>query len=247
MADPAEVKIGSVGPRALPVSTDGGRLGTLLPQNVRIDNVGLGLAEGDFSVDSQSGVRGQKEVYLTRTLEFARERQWHGAVISGAPGELLNPGLLEDLEAVLTIPVATAVSASISGLQAISAQRVLVLTPFEPAIEALLRDRLAAAGIEPLFPGDKPFSDYTSGTRLRPDVVYKFASQAFSAVGNAQAIYFQGPIGNLETVERLEADLRTTVISSSVAPVWLVLSRLGLRYEIRGSGKLLSEWCQLPE
>ena len=105
MAESTEVIIGSVGPRALGMSTDGGRLGTLLPQNVRIDRVGLGLAEGDFSADSQSGVRGQKEVYLTRTLEFARERGWHAVTISGAPGELLNPGLLEDLEAVLTIPV----------------------------------------------------------------------------------------------------------------------------------------------
>ena len=204
MADSTEVKIGSLGPRAVAMSTDGGRLGTLLPQNVRIDNVGLGLAEGDFSVDSQSGVRGQKDVYLTRTSEFARERQWHAAVISGAPGELLNPGLLQALEATLTIPVATAVSASISGLQAISAQRVLVLTPFEPAIEALLRDRLAAAGLEPLFPDDRPFSDYASGTRLSPDTVYRFASQAFRAARDAHAIYFQGPIGDLETVERLE-------------------------------------------
>ena len=247
MADSAEVVIGSVGPRAPEAGTGGGRLEALLPQNVRIDRVGLGLAKGDFSVDSQNGVRGQKEVYLTRTLEFARERKWHAVTISGAPGELLKPGLLEDLEAVLTIPVATAVSSSISCIQAISAKRVLVITPFEQAIEELLRDRIAAVGIEPLLPGARPFSDYASGTKLSPEAVYQFASQAFRAVGNAQAIYFQGPIGNLETVERLETDLRTTVVSSAVAPIWFVLSKLGLRYSLRGGGKILAEWYQLPE
>lgn len=247
MAESTEVVIGSVGPRALGIDPGGGRLEALLPQNIRIDRVGLGLAQGNFSVDSQSGVRGQKEIYLTRTAEFARERGWHAVTISGAPGELLNPGLLEDLEAVLTIPVATAVSSSIACIQAISAKRVLVITPFEKAIEELLRDRIAAVGVEPLWPGSKPFSDYASGTTLSPEAVYEFASQAFRAVGNAQAIYFQGPIGDLETLERLEADLHITVVSSSVAPIWFVLSKLGLRYNLQGGGKVLGEWHPLPK
>jgi maleate cis-trans isomerase len=44
----------------------------------------------------------------------------------------------------------------------------------------------------------------------------------------------------------MEAELKLPIVASNPAMLWVILSKLGLRYHIQGHGKLLSEWPALP-
>ena len=46
----------------------------------------------------------------------------------------------------------------------------------------------------------------------------------------------------IPVVQRLEDELRVTVVTSNTAMLWYILSRIGLKYSIKGYGQLLSEW-----
>ena len=61
------------------------------------------------------------------------------------------------------------------------------------------------------------------------------------------AIYFQGALLDpLPILDKLEAELKLPIVASNPAMLWLILSKLGLRYTISGYGKLLSSWPALP-
>jgi hypothetical protein len=47
-------------------------------------------------------------------------------------------------------------------------------------------------------------------------------------------------------LDQLEAELKLPVVASNPAMLWLILSKLGLRYAISGYGKLLSSWPSPP-
>ncbi|MET0503425.1 MAG: hypothetical protein ABW172_18040, partial [Candidatus Binatia bacterium] len=60
-------------------------------------------------------------------------------------------------------------------------------------------------------------------------------------------IYFQGALLDpLKVLDKLEADLKAPIVASNPAMLWFVLSKLGLRYEIAGYGRLLRSWPRLP-
>jgi maleate cis-trans isomerase len=46
----------------------------------------------------------------------------------------------------------------------------------------------------------------------------------------------------LPIIHRLEEAFSVPVVTSNSAMIWNLLSRLGLRYSVKGYGKLLSQW-----
>ena len=82
---------------------------------------------------------------------------------------------------------------------------------------------------------------------MSPQEVFAFTGQAFQEARDAQAIYFQAPLAYFPVLEKIEEELRTVVVASTTAPFWLMLSRLGLSYQIHGGGRLLHEWPSLPD
>ena len=59
----------------------------------------------------------------------------------------------------------------------------------------------------------------------------------------ADAVYFQGAtMDPLSIIERLEEELDVPVIASNPAMIWNMLSVLGLKYSVKGYGKLLAAW-----
>jgi maleate cis-trans isomerase len=177
--------------------------------------------------------------------EFIAERKWDGLILTAAPTEVLNPGLYDDLKAAVSIPFTTALNACVTALRVYSAPKVLLLTPFDARLNDLIVAHLANAGVTALSPHS--FSELAVPKRMTPDEVFELTKKNLSAAGEVDAIYFQGAVLDpIRCLERIEQDLKKTVIASNPAMFWYVLSRLALRYPMTGYGRLLREWPELP-
>ena len=72
----------------------------LVPDFVRFDFQGLGLYG-----NSLYEITGKKNEIVERIGQLAEEKKWHAVIVIGAPTEVMNPGLLADLQSSLTVPV----------------------------------------------------------------------------------------------------------------------------------------------
>ncbi|HWH76450.1 MAG TPA: hypothetical protein VNT76_03725, partial [Candidatus Binatus sp.] len=66
----------------------------IVPDFVRFDFHGLELYG-----NSLYQITGKKSEIVARIHELATTHSWHGVVVIGAPTEVMNPGLLDDLTA----------------------------------------------------------------------------------------------------------------------------------------------------
>lgn len=212
-----------------------------IPEDIEVDFEGLG-----FHGESLYEVQGKKEIVIASINDLVKNNMWDGLMVSGAPKELLNPGLLTDLTATLNIPVTTALNACVNALKAFQFKKVLLMTPFDKALNEMICAYLAKAEIDATAPKD--FRHRTEASRLSPDEVYSLTKTLFGQGENVDAIYFQGAVLDpIKVLDRIEKELNTTVVASNPAMLWFMLSKLGLRYDIRGYGKLLAQWRSLPE
>ena len=211
----------------------------LLPADVTLDFHGLQLYGA-----SLEEIAGKKSEILRRVDELARRHEWSAAIVIGAPTEVFNPGLLDALVSELEIPVTTALGASVAALRAYEVKRLLLLTPFAEKLNRLIGDYLTDAAFEVTAP--HPFAALQDAGRLEPEQVYALANRTFKDATNVDAVYFQGAVLDpLKILDRLESDLKTTVIASNPAMLWHILSLLNRSYVIPGYGKLLFQWPRL--
>jgi len=212
-----------------------------IPEGIEVDFKGLG-----FHGESLYKNQGKKEIIIARINDLVKNNRWDGLMVSGAPNELLNPGLLTDLTATLNIPVTTALNSCVYALKAFQFKKVLLMTPFDKALNEMVYAYLAKADINATAPQE--FRHKTEASRLSPDEVYSLTKTLFGQSENVEAIYFQGAVLDpIKVLDRIETELDTTVVASNPAMLWFMLSKLGLRYDIRGHGKLLAQWRSLPE
>jgi maleate cis-trans isomerase len=240
MAQEIRAKIGFVTPISI-LTPHFGSFRPLIPADVELEFEGLNLMRATIY-----DLKGTGEVVLERTAKAVKDRGWNGAIVSGAPVELLNPGLLDNLRKAVNIPITTALDSCVAALRSYSASRVLLLTPFDEPMNKLIREYLAGRGVEAVSPSEN-FQHYTHAQKLSPKEVYNYTKRSFEAVGNVQALYFQGAVLDpLKIIERIESDLGLPAVASNPAMLWFILSKLGLSYSIEGYGKLLREWNRLP-
>ncbi|MBI2087790.1 MAG: hypothetical protein HYT78_03490 [Deltaproteobacteria bacterium] len=239
MAQTLRAKIGLVTPTS-PSGPHFESFGKLIPSDVRLEIEGL-----DVLGNSIYELKALTTPIVKLILDRAKTRSWDGVMVSAAPVELLNPDLRTQLDAAVPIPATTALSACVAALQAFSAKRILLLTPFDDPMNQMIKDFLARAGI-----GATPiqtFRHYTEAIGFRPEEVYRLAQKSLAAASGIEAIYFQGAVLDpLPVIDRIEKDLGVPVVASNPAMLWHILSKLGLRYQIRGYGRLLAEWRQPP-
>lgn len=211
----------------------------MIPKDVEFDFQGL-----DLYGKSLYEISDKKTVILKCIQEFVETRHWDGLLVSGAPNEVLNPGLHEDLAASLQIPFATALHACVAALKTYSMPRVLLLTPFDARMNGLIVDHLRNAGITAISPN--AFEELGVPKSMTPDEVFALTEKNLSSAGSIDAIYFQGAVLDpIKCLERIETQLGKTVIASNPAMLWYILSRLGRRYPMHGYGKLIREWPEL--
>jgi hypothetical protein len=246
------LKIGSLGPREL--SEEERRRASETPpaalegfDNVVIDSVpGIYLRTQDRGPGWHNHLRNARETYLREVPRLAAERGWDGVIASGAPVELLNPGLHTELQALLDVPLTTAMVSCAAALKAFGARRALLITGFFEGLDEMLYGYYAHEGIELVLPASKPFTDYDEASRRRsPDVFFEMARHALATQKDIDAVYFQGAIPSGPIHQRVETELGLPVVSGH-ANLWYVLSKLGRKDRIPGALRLHAEWPPLP-
>ena len=208
----------------------------IVPKEIEIDFQGMNLYGS-----SLYEIADKKETIVRRVKDFVAGRQWNGVIVTAAPTEVLNPGLYDSLKAALSVPFTTALHACVAALRVYSAPRVLLLTPFDTRLNELIVQHLQRVGVTAIAPHS--FNELSVPKRMTPDEVFDLSQKNSAAVGKVDAINFQGAVLDpIKCLERIESELKSTVIASNPAMFWYVLSKLKLSYPISGYGRLLREW-----
>ena len=213
----------------------------MIPSDIALDFQGLELYRS-----SLYEIGGKKEIIVRQVGEFVATRGWNGVIVTAAPTEVLNPGLYDALQATLSVPITTALHACVAALRVYSAPRVLLLTPFDARLNELICAHLQKAGITALAPHS--FQELGVPKRMPPEEVFELTKKNLTAVGKVDAIYFQGAVLDpIKVLDKIESELKATVIASNPAMFWYVLSKLNLSYPMNGYGRLMREWPRLHE
>jgi maleate isomerase len=207
----------------------------------------------DFTFTQESGAhtslydaKGKVGALIDQAIRLIGEHHWHGLIISGGPKEALNPAMWEDVTAAIKIPIALALRSSVAALKAFTVKRILLMTPVDDQLKQLYRDYIAGFGIETLYP-PQILRAHTDAQKLTSADVETMTKQALSEFPNVDGIYFQGALLDpIAILDKLENELGLPIVASNPAMLWLVLSKLGRRYDIQGYGKLLSSWPRVP-
>jgi maleate cis-trans isomerase len=208
----------------------------IVSKEIEIDFQGLELYG-----NSLYEIADKKDMIVRRVGEFITSRQWQGVIVTAAPTEVLNPGLYDSLKAALSVPFTTALHACVAALRIYGAPRVLLLTPFDARLNELIVQHLQKVGVTAIAPHS--FQELGVPKRMTPDEVFELTKKNLAAVGKVDAIYFQGAVLDpIKCLERIESELKETVVASNPAMFWYVLSKLKLSYPISGYGRLLREW-----
>ena len=235
-----ETKIGFIGSSA-PASPHHDSFRAFIPRDVQFI-----FAQEAGATASLYDVQGKVDSLIDQTRDLIAKERWDGVIISGAPKEALNPGMWERISAELTVPVSLALRSSVAALKASSARRVLLMTPVDDRLKKLYRDYLAKFGIESFYP-QQTLRAHTDAIKLTPRDVETMTRRALAQFSDIDAIYFQGALLDpIPILDKLEAELKIPIVASNPAMLWLILSKLGRKYEITGYGKLLSSWPDLP-
>ncbi len=209
----------------------------LVPEGVELQVEGLSLWHESH--------RPQQEIvdqYVQRAVALVEEHKWDAIALPVAPNELLYPEAIQRIRAGVTIPVTTALEASIAAMRALFIRRPLLLTPFDETLNERLAVFLTRSGIEPVLP-TKYFSSIEAAAAAAPDEVFELAKRELAANSVADGIYFQGGrLDPLPVLERIEHDLKTTAVASNTAMLWHILCKLNQTFQVEGGGRLLREW-----
>ncbi len=234
-----DLKIGFLKPGAGRSHYD--EFAAMIPNGIDLDMQELGVMQSaltDFAARADS--------IIERAVTLTRERGWEGVIVPGAPVEVQNPGLRGRLADALDVPFTTALGAGELALRTYGASRILLLTPFDSAMNALVVRHLVSAGFDVQL-ADLGFSSEQEAVDLDSQVVFDMARGAMSAASNVQAVYFQGAVLNpLPVIDAMEAEFGLPIVSSNPAMLWAVVSKLDRRFSIPDKGRLAREWPPLP-
>ncbi len=240
MAQTIQAKIGFVSPVS-GASPHIESFRAVVPVGVHMDIDGL-----EFVRTSFNDFRGKTGAVIEKVSELVRVNGWQGVFVGGAPLELMNPGMADELHRAIKVPVSTALESCVTALKAFSAKQFLLMTPFDDSMNLLIKDYLTKQGLTAISPPPL-FKDYKDATKLGPEDVFSLTKKCVESVKDFQAIYFQGGVLDpLAVVERIEREISTPVVASNPAMLWNILSRLNLKFRVPGAGKLLEDWPALP-
>jgi maleate isomerase len=212
-------------------------LDNILPPGVSIAHEGLGLLG-----DSYQDLAGKEDVIIGRAAELVRNHKVAGLMLTGGFVTLFNPGIEAKVASAIGLPVVSAISSAVAALTAFGVKSVLLMTPFDRASNESIKSHVDNLGftlhLGPAFDGR------ITGTSLNlsPDQLFDLVKETFGKTP-AQAIYFQGAtMDPLPIIQRIEDAFAVPVITSNSAMIWNLLSKLGLKYSVKGYGRLVAEW-----
>jgi maleate cis-trans isomerase len=211
----------------------------MLPREVTVTNEGLGLLQNSYH-----DLEGKTGEIAARAAAFVRRNQVQGLIVTGGFVTLFNPGLEAKVAEAVQIPVTSAVPSVTAALHALSVKTVILVTPFTSDMNVHIEKHLTDLGFT-VFPGP-PYDKARkpgAGVEISPEELFRKVEASYRQHPTTEAIYFQGAtLDPLPIIQRLEDNLGVPVVSSNTAMLWNILSKLGLRFSIKGYGKLLCSW-----
>jgi maleate cis-trans isomerase len=237
MANARSVHIGVLSP-ATPDRPHFKSLDNILPEGVSIAHEGLGLLG-----ESYQELAGKTERVVELAKSFVQRHDVRGLMVTGGFVTLFNPGLESRVVEAIGLPVVSAVSSAIAALSIFAARSVLLMTPFDAASDAVIKTHLDGLGFSVSL--GPPFENRKAGSplNLSRDELFDLVEKTFRGNPRTDALYFQGAtMDPLPIIQRLEDALAVPVITSNTAMLWNLLSKLGLKYSVKGYGKLLTQW-----
>lgn len=150
----------------------------------------------------------------------------------------------EDLAEAVGIPVCNASAAAHAGLRALGAERIGVLTPFAPDVDAVVRDNFTEAGFDVVAIGGTcapslPAICATPLDEIRA-VFARVATEA--AAGGATALCQVGTaLPVVDLLDELEAATGLPVVACNAAVYWQALRTIGIDDPVPGFGTLLRD------
>lgn len=237
MVNTQDVHIGVLSP-ATPDRPHFKSLDAILPTGVSIAHEGLGLLG-----ESYQDLAEKSDRIIALAKKFVTRHGVRGLMVTGGFVTLFNPGLEKKVAEATGLPIATAVSSAVAALTALRAQAVLLMTPFDAASDAIIQTYLESLGFKvrlgPSFENRKAGSALDLGS----DELFKLVVSILKSGPAADAVYFQGAtMDPLPIIQRLENQLTVPVVTSNSAMIWNLLSKLGLKYSVKGYGQLLAQW-----
>lgn len=233
----------------------------LAPQGVTFHTTRIRL--GGISVEDMRETERETDA-AARLLTDINAR----AIVYACNGANIAGGADADVEQARKIsgmtglPTILASSAVVEALHALEIKRVVVATPYPPALSELNDGYWRSCGIDVLGSGGVdlggargPYEPFSSRPVSKvgmqgPAFAYNLARKVFDS--RAEAILVIGcGVPSIEVAEQCEADFGVPFVSSNLALAWASLQAAGLRQPITGFGRLLREqpelrWHRIP-
>ena len=145
-----------------------------------------------------------------------------------------------EIEETTHVPSTTAAHAIISGLQAVGAKSVSIVSPYTAEVDAAEHRYFESAGFQVL---GGAFLSIVDGFRLaepEPGTLYELGLRGCDARADALVISCLNTRSHM-VIEALEQALGKPVITSTQATLWHALRLAGVKDRLAGCGRLLTE------
>jgi maleate isomerase len=137
-------------------------------------------------------------------------------------------------------PVVSSAGALLTGIAALGARRVAIITPYLKPLTTLVADYLEDAGVEVVDALSLEVPDNLAVTRLDPADLQKHWRRL--DVSRADAIVLSACVQmpSLSAVQAVEDESGLPVLTAATATTFALLGALGLDRQVPGAGRLLS-------
>lgn len=231
-----------------------GRIGFISPTVVevkawdfyRIAPAGVGFVGVTCSIDALTPE--QIEAGLAQVEQAAAylgSRRVGAIIQGGAPlvmsrGPAFDQELIDRMERVSGVPCTTTVRAAIQAMGALEMQRIVLATPYPPAVNERTAAYFEQKGftIAAQATMDLPFKDMQD---VSPAAIYRFALAAARSAPDADGLYMPCPQWAVtDVLDVIERDTGKPVVAGVAAELWAAFRMLGIADPIRGYGRLLA-------
>ena len=230
------------------------RIGLMVPSGNAICEAELHamLPPGVVALITRLELRGSSEAELAKMLNRLEEAA--GLLADARPALLgfhctavstFAPDRAAEIPARITkasgLPALTTADAILAALGALGAKRILLTTPYIPAVHEREIAFLAAHGCAVMGGDLMGINTNAEMAQIPPEAIAAQARGAARAAPSADACFIScTAIRSAGVIEALEAELGMPVITSNQVMAWHVLRHLGLQDQPQGFGRLMA-------
>ncbi|GAA0910356.1 aspartate/glutamate racemase family protein [Pseudonocardia zijingensis] len=137
-------------------------------------------------------------------------------------------------------PVVSSAGALLSGIEALGARRVAIVTPYMKPLTELVVQYIEATGVEVVDALSLEVPDNLAVARLDPADLREHWRKLDLARADALVLSACVQMPSLESIAAVEAEAGIPVLSAATATTHQILTRLGLQPRVPDAGRLLA-------